>query len=93
MALNSLDEEGVVSAAIACCKEAGSPQVEHHGADMADRGQIKDLFSFIRGKFGRTPDILVNNAGKSQQSMFLDSLRGLAADNTNNVGTYNPPIS
>jgi len=53
-----------VDASIARCKGAGSPQVEHHGANMADRGQIKDLFSFIKDKFGRTPDIVVNNAGR-----------------------------
>lgn len=61
--LNGLDEEEVVSSAVELCRQQGAPSVHYHGANMAHHEQIKDLFSFIKAKCGRTPDILVNNAG------------------------------
>ena len=61
--LNSVDARDVVSAAVKECRSMGAPKVEHHGADMARPEEIKDLFTFISDKCGRTPDILVNNAG------------------------------
>ncbi len=56
----------MVSAAVDQCSGAGSPEVHHHGANMAKRDEIEDMFAFITKKCGRSPDILVNNAGEQK---------------------------
>ena len=55
------------------CRQQGAESVNFHECDMAQPAQIKDLFSFIKVKYGRTPDILVNNAGGCS-TMFLYKL-------------------
>lgn len=64
MMLNGLDGEEEVKVAVEVCQKGGASRVKHHGADLSDPRQIKQLFECVRESWGRPPDILVNNAGR-----------------------------
>jgi 3-oxoacyl-(acyl-carrier-protein) reductase len=66
--VNDCDKDG--AALTAGRIEAAGRRVLVDGADIADRGQVEQLFRAIKAKFGQL-DILVNNAGITRDGMLL----------------------
>ena len=60
--LNGLGKPEDIAAAQQAVKDAGSPKVDFHGADLTKVDQIEDLVKKLKDSFGRV-DIVVNNAG------------------------------
>lgn len=61
-----------------------------YACDVADKGQVRDVFAAIKERFGRI-DILVNNAGITRDSMFhkMEDAQWDAVIAVNLNGIYN----
>jgi len=69
LALLDLDADALADTA-GTCREAGSPKVETYSINVADEGEVVDVFSRIAKDFGELHG-LVNNAGITRDALTL----------------------